>query len=120
MKKPADEQGLMSRLPRDPEYWDGLTDRIMTAVGSELAGRHTVSAWSQLGRFSTALATTAAAAVVAAVFFMPQDAAVPETATPSSAYLLAPADPLAESLLAAETPPPIHIMTALSTLEAGR
>ncbi len=121
MKGPREDRGLLSRLPDEAAYWDGLTDRIVADAVPRLGSlreEHT-EWWSAMGRFSTVLATAAAAAVIAAIAVLPAGSS--EQAVPfADALGLAPDDPLAAPVLMAEAPPAVEVLLRLRLEENGR
>ena len=118
MKTPDEERGIMSRLPEDRQYWDGLTDRIVADASPLIAARRGQSAewWSGMSRFSMALATGALAATIAAVSLLPAVpsdalAGVPEQV--EDALGIAPDHAL--SILMSETPPRMETLVLNAT-----
>ena len=124
MKTPREDRGMLSRLPEDPGYWDGLTDRIVGEARPELALRRGDRRewWSAMDRLSTVLATGAVAAVVALVSLLPAQAVGPGPAPAqvqvADLFGIAPHDPLATPLLIAESPPTMVALVWNSTERA--
>lgn len=108
MNKPVEDRGIMSRLPEDRPYWEGLTDRIVAEALPKLVARRDQRNewWSGMSRFSAVLATGALAATIAAMSLLP---AVPPDVRPAAleqvedAFGIAPDHPLA--ILLAGAPP---------------
>ena len=118
MNKPAEDRGIMSRLPGDGKYWEDLTDRIVEEAEPSLAVRHDQRGewWSAMSRFSNLIATGALAATVAAIAFLPPvptdlPATPPETV--EDALGIAPDHPLA--ILMAGTPPTMEALVLNAT-----
>ena len=122
MKTPNDQRGLFSRLPDDPEYWRGLTDRIVEDATPQLAefGDKEPEWWSELARFSTILAVGAAAAVFASFFLLPVWGGAEAPTQNMDAYGLAPSDPLAVTLVSGEAPPTMETLMAVRNTEYDR
>ncbi len=122
MKGPKEQQGLFSRLPDDPGYWEGFTDRI---VGDAVPALEKFKGekgewWAEIARFSTLLAIGASAAVFASFLFMPVDGVVETPQQTLDAYGLAPDDPLATTLVSGEVPSTIEIVIAVRNAESDR
>ncbi len=122
MKGPKEQQGLFSRLPDDPKYWEGFTDRIVDDAIPELveSKENKGEWWSEIARFSTLLAVGAAAAVFASFFLLPVGGPVETPTRTTDAYGLAPDDPLAVTLVSGETPPTMETLIALRNAEFDR
>ena len=73
MRGSREQQGLFSRLPDDPDYWQTLSNRIVDdGLPVLLAlGEDRREWWSGMARFSAALAVGASAATIAALLLMP-------------------------------------------------
>jgi len=122
MKTPNEQRGLFSRLPEEREYWQGLTDKIVADGADHLAKLSDAGAkwWSGIARFSTLLATGAAAAVVGFVLLVPviDTDAVPRPTV--DAYGLVPRDPLAITLISQDVPPTMEALIAMRNAESDR
>jgi hypothetical protein len=111
MKTPREDRGMLSRLPHDKEYWDEFTNRIVADAGPHLVARRDDRGewWSAMARFSTLLATGAVAALLALVSLLPAPQANAGRVSPDvqvvDPFGMAPVDPLATPLLAANSPP---------------
>ncbi len=118
MNKPVEDRGIMSRLPEDRPYWEGLTDRIVEEALPTLADRRDQGNewWSAMSRFSDLLATGALAATIAAIAFLPPvPIDLPATAQEpvEDALGIAPDHPLA--VLMAGTPPRMEALVLNAT-----
>ena len=115
MNKPREDRGMLSRLPDDPGYWDGLTDRIVADAGADLGVRREDRGqwWSAMASFSSILATGAVAAVVALVSLLPAQVTRSDPGTEVRVvdlFGIAPRDRFATPLLMAESPPSIDVL----------
>ena len=110
-RTPGEDRGLLSRLPHDEKYWDDLTDRIVADAEPHLAVRVDERSewWSAMARFSTVLATGAVAAILALISLLPASPAdagrLASDVQVADLFGMAPVDPLAAPLLAANSPP---------------
>jgi len=122
MKRPDEQRGLFSRLPDDPEYWQSLTDRIVTDARADLRmyGVSRRKWWSEIAQFSTILALGATAAVFASALLLPWDGSGEVEGPTADAYGLAPDDPLAVTLVSGEAPPALEFLMAVRTAESTR
>lgn len=121
-KKPSEQRGLFSRLPDDPVYWENLSTRIADDAAPTLdqLREENNQWWSVPARFSTALAIGASAAVIAAILLLPGGGSGDTVPASPNMYGLAPAGPLAESLLTPEAPPSLEMLMALRHSERDR
>ena len=106
MKNRATDERPFSRLPRDPEYWERLGDRIGAAAAPQLNRRRGEGSW--FARRAAVLAALAAAAVITAWTLLPPPGS--DVALGSGDVLrdaLVPIDPLFEALSRADMPPNI-------------
>jgi len=122
MKGPRERQGLFSRLPDDPEYWQAFSNRIVDDGVRVLQAfkEDRREWWSGMARFSAALAVGASAATVAALLLMPTGIPARTPIQTVDAYGLAPDDPLAVTLVSGEAPPSIETLMAVRTAERDR
>lgn len=97
-----------SPLPRDPEYWESLAQRIRADAAGPLAGYATTVAWYDvLARQAAWLVAAAAIVIVALLLTLPQP-------DPDAAYRwiersLAPDEP-AGTLIAGPTAPSVDVV----------
>ena len=95
----------LSRLPEDPEYWDGLEARILESLRTPLpALGDDAEWWAPLAARAYALGAAALAAGIAAALLLPAPSQSEDVET-----LFRPpaADPTLISPFAADTPPSI-------------
>src|SRR5262245_14821624 len=93
----------LSRLPKDPSYWNRLESKLATELSQAvraLAGARP-EWWAPLARRAWALGGLAAAAGIAALLLVPPR--TPAT-TPPTGPLKLPADPVLVALLAPRPP----------------
>lgn len=125
MTRSRESRGLLSRLPDDEAYWDGLADRlVLDAAGRLRAYRHARQRWWHgLSRLSTPLALAAAASIVAALLWLPEigGRAEPDArAMNANVFGLMPAGPLAEQIVGSTTAPTMATLFVMPTMEVSR
>ena len=118
MNKPAEDRGIMSRLPGDGRYWEELTDRIVEGATPDLAALRDQRGewWSAMSRFSNLLVTGALAATIAAIAFLPPvptDLPATAAAPVEDALGIAPDHPL--DILMAGAPPRMEALVLSAT-----
>ncbi|MCI0434810.1 MAG: hypothetical protein L0271_14385 [Gemmatimonadetes bacterium] len=120
MKNPQDEPGMLSRLPHDPRYWNGLAQRISRAASPHIRvwRRNAAPWWSALARHASLLAAAAAAAVILAISLLPAHSQAAQNA--SHTYGIAPDDPIADTLLSSADPPAVAVLLGIRTQEDER
>ena len=118
MNKPAEDRGIMSRLPEEGKFWEDLTDRIVEEAKPNLAVRRDQRDewWSAMSRFSNLLATSALAATIAAIAFLPPVRIdLPATAQEPVEDALGIAPDHALAVLMAGTPPRMEALVLNAT-----
>ena len=115
MKMPPEDRGMLSRLPRDPEYWNKLSDRVVGDARPELLALRKSQRewWSDMASFSTVLAAGAMAAVLALISLLPSNEInrgldLASQAQVPDVFGIAPIDPLVRPLLMTESPPTVE------------
>lgn len=114
---------LLSRLPDDEAYWEGLADRlVLDAAGRLSAYRHGRQRWwNGLSRLSTPLALAAAASIIAALLWLPEvGEGAGQDARAANVFGLAPAGPLAEQIVGSTTAPTMATLFVTPTSEVSR
>jgi hypothetical protein len=106
-----DSLRLGSRLPADPEYWEGLAQRIACTSRARLRRSGTIDGspwWSGLARLSPTLAASAIVATLAAWALLPDRGTVTATDPGGDlAQILQPDDPIVRRFLSDPSPPPL-------------
>lgn len=110
-----------SRLPRDPDYWDRLADRIAAAGRPVLAAyaRGTEPWWFGLARRCPALATAAALALAAAWGLRDTGAGPGASPDEEIARAIGPSDRVARLLLAGTDPPRLEMLLPVAATTRG-
>ena len=104
---------MESRLPTDPSYWTGLSNKIVADAAPLLEEYRTWRPWwLPIARFGPSLSLASAAAVAAVWFITPVGAGAPNTVSQFE-YALAPPDPVARTFVLSAAPPDISILLPL-------